>query len=57
VKTNYFFQSALSFGVLLVMIGIVGYYKEWTQAPVFILLGLLFELLAALVYIWNKIKK
>ncbi len=57
MKRDRLFRSSLSFGVLLVMIGLVAYYNEWKQANILILLGLLFELFAALVFIWNKIKK
>ena len=49
-------KSSFTFGVLLVTVGIIGHYFKWSQAPVIIILGLLFELYAALIYIWKKLK-
>ena len=50
-------KSTFSFGILLVTIGLIGYYLKWSQANIIILLGMLFEMYAALLFIWNKIKE
>ena len=50
-------RSIFTFGILLVSIGLIGHYFDWSQAKIFLLLGLVFEMLAALLFIWQKIKK
>ncbi len=49
-------QSTFTFGVFLLVIGIVGKLLQWHQADVIIALGIVFELFATLVFIWNKIQ-
>ncbi len=51
------FRSALSFGVVLVMIGIILHFQGNSQSVIVILTGLVFEFLAAMIYILDKIKK
>ena len=51
------FRSALSFGVVLVMIGIILHFQGNSQSVIVILTGLVFEFFAAMIYIWDKIKK
>jgi len=50
-------KSTFSFGILLVTVGLIGHYFNWSQANIIILLGMLFEMYAALLFIWNKIKE
>lgn len=46
-----------SFGIFLVIIGAIGKFSGWNQSNVIMAIGLLFELLAAMIFIWQKIKK
>lgn len=48
--------SIFTFGVFLLIAGAISKLFDWEQANMIIAIGLLFELLAALLYIWNKIK-
>jgi hypothetical protein len=45
-----------TFGLFLVAIGVIGQFFDWKQANVILALGLLFELLAAMLYIWKKVR-
>ncbi len=49
-------QSTFTFGIFLVIIGIIGKFFKWSQAEILLGLGIVFELLATLIFIWNKIK-
>jgi divalent metal cation (Fe/Co/Zn/Cd) transporter len=49
-------QSTFTFGLFLLIIGIVGKFLNWKQADIIMALGIMFELLATLLFIWNKIK-
>jgi uncharacterized membrane protein (UPF0136 family) len=49
-------KSAFTFGILLLVIGIIGRFFKWSQADVLMAMGILFELFATLVFIWNKIQ-
>lgn len=49
--------SIFTFGIFLLIIGAISKFFKWEQANVIIATGLLFELLATLLFIWNKIKK
>lgn len=50
--------SLFTFGVFLLVIGAITSFFEWgEQGNIIMATGLLFELLAALLFIWNKIKK
>jgi hypothetical protein len=49
-------KSTFTFGILLVTVGIIGHYFNWSQANVLILLGIIFEMYAVLVFTWKKIK-
>ena len=46
-----------TFGLFLVVVGAIGKFFDWNQANVIMASGLLFELLAAMLYIWNKLKR
>ena len=50
-------KSSFTFGIVLVTVGIIGHYFGWDRAPIIILLGLVFESYAAMVFIWKKMKK
>ena len=50
-------KSTFSFGILLVTVGLIGHYFDWGQSNIIILLGMLFEMYAALLFIWKKIKE
>lgn len=49
--------SLFTFGVFLLIVGAISHFFDWYQANLIMSIGLLFELLAALLFIWNKIKK
>lgn len=49
--------SIFTFGIFLLIVGSISKIFEWKQANMIMATGLLFELLAALLFIWNKIKK
>ena len=46
-----------SFGIFLVIVGAIGKVMDWSQANIIMSIGLLFELLAAMIFIWQKVKK
>lgn len=48
--------SFFSFGILLILIGAVGSFFDWSQSMLFIGLGLTMESLALILFAWNKIK-
>lgn len=50
-------QQFFTFGLFLVAVGLIGNFFDWDQANLVLALGLLFELLAAMLYIWKKAKK
>jgi len=49
--------SIFTFGIFLLVAGAISKLFDWEQANMVIAIGLLFELLAALLFSWNKIKK
>ena len=50
-------KSTFTFGLFLITLGIIGKFFKWGQADTIIALGIVFELYATLVFIWNKIKE
>lgn len=48
--------SYITFGLLLLVLGIIGTFLNWGQAKVFIGMGFIFELLALFIFAWNKVK-
>ncbi len=48
--------SFFTFGLFLVAIGIVSSIFKWQQSNILIAIGLVFELLAGILYSWEKIK-
>jgi hypothetical protein len=49
--------SLFTFGIFLIIAGAISKLFDWEQANLVIAIGLLFELLAAILFSWNKIKK
>lgn len=50
--------TLFTFGVFLLIVGAISIFFDWgEQGNIIMATGLLFELLAALLFIWNKIKK
>lgn len=49
--------SLFTFGIFLIIVGAISNFFDWKQANMIMAVGLLFELLAALLFIWNKIKR
>jgi len=49
--------SLFTFGVFLIIAGAITKITNWPQANLLLAIGLVFELLAALLFIWKKIKK
>lgn len=50
-------KSAFTFGLLLLVVGVITKFFKWSQADTLMGMGILFELYATLVFIWNKIKE
>ncbi len=48
--------SLFSFGILLIIIGALGSFFDWSQSMLFIGLGLTLESLALIIFAWKKIK-
>lgn len=49
--------SLFTFGIFLILAGAISKFFNWSQSNLLMAIGLVFELLAALLFIWNKIKK
>ncbi len=49
--------SLFTFGILLILIGAVGSFFDWSQYKLFIGMGLTMESLALVLFAWNKIRK
>ena len=49
--------SFFTFGVFLILAGAITKVLKWPQANLLLAIGLLFELVAVLLFIWKKIKK
>jgi len=49
-------KSAFTFGIFLLLIGIIGKFFNWSQADILMAMGILFELFGTLIFIWDKIK-
>lgn len=48
--------SLFTFGILLILIGAVGSFFDWSQSKLFIGMGLTMESLALVLFAWNKIR-
>lgn len=49
--------SLFTFGLVLIIIGAIGKFFNWSQATIIIALGLTFESFAVILFTWNRIKK
>ena len=49
--------SLFTFGILLILIGAVGGFYDWSQSNLFIGMGLTMESLALVLFAWNRIRK
>lgn len=49
--------SFFSFGILLILIGAIGSFFDWSQSMLFIGMGLTMESLALILFAWNKLRK
>ncbi len=49
--------SLFTFGIFLLLVGAISKFFNWSQSNLVMAIGLVFELLAALLFLWNKIKK
>jgi hypothetical protein len=48
--------SIFTFGIFLVIGGFISKLFYWPQSNLIIAIGIVFELLAAMLFIWNKLK-
>ena len=49
--------SLFTFGIFLIVIGAISKLFNWHQSNLVMAIGLVFEIAALLVFIWNKLKK
>ncbi|WP_299526941.1 gliding motility protein GldL [uncultured Lutibacter sp.] len=49
--------SLFTFGVFLILAGAISKFFNWSQSNLIMAIGLVFEILAALLFIWKKLKK
>lgn len=49
--------SLFTFGLLLILIGAVGSFFDWSQSMIFLGMGLTMESLALLLFAWKRLKK
>ena len=49
--------SLFTFGIFLLLAGAISKLFNWSQSHLVMAIGLVFELLAGLFFMWNKIKK
>jgi hypothetical protein len=52
-----FINSAFTFGILLIILGLLGRKWEWKQADTLFMMGVIFELTALVSYLIQKFKK
>ncbi|MFD1315453.1 hypothetical protein [Namhaeicola litoreus] len=57
MKNQKLIFSFLSYGVFLIIIGLLGYFFEWRNATIFLGLGFVFELMALILFAWKKVRK
>jgi len=48
--------SVFTFGIFLVFTGVIAKLFDWAQSNLIIAIGIVFELLAAILFIWDKLK-
>ena len=49
--------SFFTFELFLIIVGAISNFFDWAQANLIMSIGLVFELLAALLFIWKKLNK
>ncbi|WP_372792638.1 gliding motility protein GldL [Lutibacter sp.] len=49
--------SLFTFGVFLILVGAISKLFNWSQSNLIMAIGLVFEILAALLFIWKKLKQ
>ena len=49
--------SLFTFGIFLILAGAISNFFNWPQSNLLMAIGLVFEILATLLFIWNKLKK
>ncbi|MFA5298726.1 MAG: hypothetical protein WC389_11025 [Lutibacter sp.] len=54
MKTNKVI-SFFTFGIFLILAGAISKFFNWSQANLVMAIGLVFELLATLLFVWKKI--
>lgn len=54
---NDIINSAFTFGIALIIVGLVGRFFDWNQANVIFIMGIAFELFALVLYVYQKNKK
>lgn len=50
-------NSAFTYGIVLIIVGIIGSKYQWKPAHIILIMGILFELAAITMYVYNKFKK
>lgn len=48
--------SLFTFGVFLILVGSISNLYDWPQSNLLMAIGFVFEILAALLFIWKKLK-
>ena len=48
--------SIFTFGIFLILVGAISKLFNWSQSNLIMAIGLLFEIFAALLFIWKKLK-
>lgn len=49
--------SIFTFGIFLILVGAISKLFNWSQSNLIMAIGLLFEIFAALLFIWKKLRK
>ena len=49
--------SAFTFGIFLILVGLIGRFFDWKQANLIFIMGVIFEIAALGIYMFQKIKK
>ena len=53
---NDIINSAFTFGVFLIVVGIAGRFFDWNQANVIFIMGIAFEIFALVLFLYKKNK-
>jgi len=49
--------STFTFGIFLLLAGAISKLFNWSQSDLIMAIGLVFEILALMLFIWGKLKK